>query len=115
MPPKERNILFVYILIFLTLGIYFLYWMYKTKNELNELGANIPSFILYFIPIVNIYWLYRYTKGWVYVTKKEDAIVYFILFYFLNIFMPYLVQKSLNEIARNYSRQQTMGQSRPLK
>ena len=105
MPPKERNILFVYILIFLTLGIYFLYWMYKTKNELNELGANIPSFILYFIPIVNIYWLYRYTKGWVYVTKKEDVIVYFILFYFLNIFMPYLVQKSLNEIARNYSRQ----------
>jgi len=111
MPPKERNILFVYILTFVTLGIYFLYWMYKTKNELNELGANIPSFILYFIPIVNIFWLYRYTKGWVYVTKKEDAIVYFILFWFVSIVMPYLVQKSLNEIARNYSRQQIMRQN----
>jgi hypothetical protein len=37
MPPKERNILLVYILGFLTLGIYFLYWMYETEKELNEL------------------------------------------------------------------------------
>jgi hypothetical protein len=113
MPPKERSILRVYILGFLTLGIYFIYWMYETEKELNELGANIPSFILYFIPIVNIYWLYRYTKGWAYVTKKDDAIVYFILFYFLGIVMPYLVQKSLNQIARNYARQQMMRQAMP--
>ena len=105
MAPKERNILLVYILGFVTLGIYFLYWLYKTKNELNELGANIPSFILYFIPIVNIYWLYRYTEGWAHVTKKDDAILYFIVFLLVGIIMPYLVQKSLNEIARNYSRQ----------
>ena len=110
MPPQERSIFLVYILSFLTLGIYYIYWLYKTKNELNELGANIPSFILYFIPILNIYWLYRYTKGWAYVTKKEDSIVYFILFYFLGIVMPYLVQRDLNEIARNYARQQMMRQ-----
>ena len=105
MPPKERNILLVYILGVITLGVYIIYWLYETKKELNELGANIPSFILYFIPIVNIYWLYRYTKGWTKVTKKNDAILYFIVFYFLGIVMPYLVQKSLNEIARNYGRQ----------
>jgi len=87
--------------------------MYKTEKELNELGANIPSFILYFIPIVNIYWLYRYTKGWVYVTKKDDAIVYFILFLFFGIVMPYFVQKSLNQIAKNYIRQQMMRQAMP--
>jgi len=113
MPPKERNILLVYILGFITLGIYFLYWMYETEKELNELGAKTPSFILAIIPIVNIYWLYRYTKGWAYVTKKEDAIVYFILFYFLGIVMPYLVQKSLNQIARNYARQQMIRQAMP--
>jgi len=100
MPPKERNILLVYILGFVTLGIYFIYWMYKTENELNELRANIPTFILYFIPIVNIYWLYRYTKGWAYVSKREDVIAYFILFLFFGIVMPYLVQKSLNQIAK---------------
>ena len=113
MPPKERNILLVYILGFITLGIYFLYWMYETEKELNELGAKTPSFILAIIPIVNIYWLYRYTKGWAYVTKKNDAIVYFILFLFFGIVMPYLVQKSLNQIARNYARQQMMRQTMP--
>ena len=113
MPPKERNILLVYILSFITLGIYLIYWLYETEKELNELGANIPSFILYFIPIVNIYWLYEYTKGWTQVTKKNDAILYFIVFYFLGIVMPYLIQKSLNEIARNYRRQQMMRQSMP--
>jgi bacteriorhodopsin len=113
MAPEERNILLVYILSFVTLGIYFLYWMYKTKNELNELGANIPSFILYFIPIVNIYWLYRYTEGWAYVTKKDDAILYFIVFLLVGIIMPYLVQRDLNEIARNYGRQQMMRQNMP--
>jgi len=111
MPPKERNILLVYILGFITLGIYFLYWLYKTKNELNELGANIPSFILYFIPIANIYWLYKYTEGWTHVTKKDDTVIYFILFLFVGIIMPYLVQRDLNEIARNYGRQQMRGQS----
>ena len=113
MALKERNILLVYILGFVTLGIYFLYWMYKTKNELNELGANIPSFILYFIPIVNIYWLYRYTEGWAYVTKKDNAVIYFILFLLVGIIMPYLVQRDLNEIARNYGKQQMMRQGMP--
>jgi len=113
MPPKERNILLVYILGFVTLGIYFIYWLYETEKELNELRANIPTFILYFIPIVNIYWLYRYTKGWAYVSRRDDVIVYFILFLFLGIVMPYLVQKSLNQIARNYFRQQMMRQTMP--
>ena len=60
---------------------------------------------------MNIYWLYTYTKGWTQVTKKNDAIAYFILFYFLGIVMPYLVQKSLNQIARNYARQQMIRQN----
>ena len=114
MPPKERNILLVYILGFVTFGIYFLYWLYKTKNELNELGANIPSFILALIPIANIFWLYKYTEGWAYVTKKDNVIMYFILFFLVNIIMPYIVQKDLNEIARNYGKGQMKGQGTPL-
>jgi hypothetical protein len=88
--------------------------MYKTKNELNELGANIPSFILFFIPVVNIFWLYKYTEGWAYVTKKDNTVIYFILFLLVGIIMPYLVQRDLNQIARNYGGQQKMGQSMPL-
>jgi hypothetical protein len=116
MPPQERNILLVYILGFVTLGIYFLYWLYKTEKELNELGANIPSFILALLPIANIFWLYKYTEGWAYVTKKDNVIMYFILFFLVNIIMPYIVQKDLNEIARNlrnYGKGQMMGPGMP--
>jgi heme/copper-type cytochrome/quinol oxidase subunit 4 len=70
MALQERNILLVYILSFVTVGIYFIYWLYKTKNELKELGANIPSFILFFIPIANIYWLYKYTEGWLMILRR---------------------------------------------
>jgi len=113
MPPQERNILLVYILGFVTFGIYFLYWLYKTEKELNELGANIPSFILALLPIVSIFWLYKYTEGWAYVTKKDNAIIYFILFLFVGIIMPYMVQRDLNEIARNYGKRQMMGPGMP--
>ena len=40
-------------------------------------------------------------------------ILYFIVFLLIGIVMPYLVQKSLNEIARNYGRQQMMRPSMP--
>jgi quinol-cytochrome oxidoreductase complex cytochrome b subunit len=62
---------------------------------------------------VNIFWLYKYTEGWAYVTKKDNAIFYFIVFFFIGIIMPYLFQKDLNEIARNYGRQQMMGLNTP--
>ena len=48
-----------------------------------------------------------------YVTKKDNAILYFIVFFFIGIIMTYLVQRDLNEIARNYGKQQTTGQSMP--
>ena len=62
---------------------------------------------------MNIFWLYKYTEGWAYVTKKDNAIFYFIVFFFIGIIMPYLVQKDLNEIAMNYGRRQMMGPSKP--
>jgi hypothetical protein len=39
--------------------------------------------------------------------------LYFILFLLVGIIMPYLVQRDLNEIARNYGRQQMMRQDMP--
>jgi hypothetical protein len=36
--------------------------------------------------------------------------LYFILFLLVGIIMPYLVQRDLNEIARDYGRQQMMRQ-----
>ena len=104
MPIKKRSIVKVYLLGIITLGIYFLYWLVKTKNELNELGAQIPTAWLIIIPIANLYWLYKYAEGFAKVTKKENAILWFLLFLFVDIVMPAIVQSELNRIAEESSR-----------
>ncbi|MEM5835242.1 MAG: DUF4234 domain-containing protein [Candidatus Aenigmatarchaeota archaeon] len=73
MPIEKRNIVLIYLLGIVTLGIYFIYWLWKTKNELNELGAEIPTAWLIIIPFANIYWLYKYSEGFAKVTKKRKS------------------------------------------
>lgn len=100
---EKRSIAEIYIFGILTIGIYFIYWQIKTKQEMNkELNANIPTCWLLIIPIANIYWLYKYTECFVTKVKREnDFVIWFILFWFLGIIMPYIVQTELNKIADN--------------
>ncbi|MHA1316165.1 MAG: DUF4234 domain-containing protein [Candidatus Heimdallarchaeum aukensis] len=96
---KERNPIVVIILMMITFGIYALFWYYWTKNELNELGADIPSYIFVFIPILNIYWMIKYIVGYGKATGKSA----FALFLALVIFNPigvYMIQSALNEHAK---------------
>ena len=57
---KHRNIFLVYLFSIITFGIYALYWMVSTKNEINSLGAKIPTAWLLIVPIANLYWIYKY-------------------------------------------------------
>ncbi len=99
-PIPKRNIVLVYILGIVTFGIYFLYWMYKTKHEMNDMGAQIPTSILIFIPIANIYWLYRYSEGFSeYVKRDDNSLLWFLVFFFIGPVMPAIVQSELNKIA----------------
>ncbi|MBU5678297.1 MAG: DUF4234 domain-containing protein [Candidatus Aenigmatarchaeota archaeon] len=100
MPIEKRNIVLIYLLGIVTLGIYFIYWLWKTKNELNELGAEIPTAWLIIIPFANIYWLYKYSEGFAKVTKKESHLIWFIVFLLVGIVMPAIVQSELNKIAK---------------
>lgn len=98
---KERDLLGVYLLGIFTFGLYFLYWDVSTKVEINELGGDIPTAFLIIIPIANLYWLYRYCEDFAkYVKKDDNAILYFILFVFLPIIMPIIVQPELNSLAK---------------
>ncbi|ABL78421.1 DUF4234 domain-containing protein [Thermofilum pendens] len=97
--PEKRSLLKVYALIFLTFGVYFYLWLVWTKRELNALGARIPTCWLIIIPIANIYWLYKYAEGFAQVTKKESAVLYFLVFWLFTIVMPAIVQSELNKIA----------------
>jgi len=98
---KKRNIAMVYLLSFITFGIYGIYWMVVTKNEINGLGAEIPTAWLIIIPIANIYWMYKYCEGFSEKVKKDDnPILWFVLYILVGIIMPAIVQSELNKLAK---------------
>jgi len=100
-PIKKRNIVLVYVFSIITLGIYAIYWMVSTKNEMNELGAEIPTAWLLIIPIANLYWTYKYCEGFATKVKKDNkTILWFLLFIIVGIIMPAIVQSELNKLAR---------------
>jgi len=98
---KRRNPFVVILLSFITLGIYYLYWAWQTKREINSLGAQIPTTILFLIPIVNWYWMWKYCEGYAkYVKKDENAgLMTFLAFFVLFPIAEYLVQTELNKLA----------------
>lgn len=101
---KYRGLLFVFLMSLLTIGIYYLYWTYQTKEEINSLGGKIPTFILMFIPFVNIYFHYKYADSFVSVVEKKSndtnsVAVTTLLLVFLPIVGILIVQNSLNKIS----------------
>ncbi len=100
---EKRSIGMIYVYCIITLGIYFIYWEIKTKNEMNKaFNANIPTGWLLIIPIANIYWLYKYTECFVTKVKgDDDTALWFILFWLVGIIMPWIVQTELNNLADN--------------
>jgi len=100
MSLTRRNLLKVYVLGIITLGIYFIYWFVKTENEMNASGAEIPTAWLMIIPIANIYWLYKYAEGFSKVIKKDNnPVLWFLLFWFVPVIIPALVQSEFNRLA----------------
>lgn len=77
---KNRSIVAVVLLPFVTFGIYTLYWFVSTKGELNQKGAQIPTAWLLIIPFVNIFWMYKYYEGAEQVTGgKANAVMLFLI------------------------------------
>ena len=100
MAIKRRNIVLVYLFTLITLGIYGIYWMVSTKDEMNELGAAIPTAWLIIVPIANIYWTYKYCEGFATKVKKDNnTILWFIVYLLVGIIMPAIVQSELNKKA----------------
>lgn len=95
---KERNFFVVLLLMIVTFGLYSIYWFVQTKNELVELGADIPTAWLMIVPFVNIYWSWKYCAGVGHIKDDEN---YGILLFILNmVFMPasiFLIQEELNK------------------
>jgi len=98
---KHRNIFLVYLFSLITFGIYIIYWLVSTKNEMNSLGAKVPTGWLLIIPIANIYWVYRYSEGFAVNVKKDNkTLLWFIVYLLIGIIMPAIVQSELNKLAQ---------------
>lgn len=97
---KKRNPSAVVILSIITLGIYLIYWFVKTKEEMNSLGADIPTAWLIIIPIANLYLLYKYCDGFAeYVRKDKLGPVWFLILIAMFPVIPVIVQIELNKIS----------------
>lgn len=96
---KNRSPIAVFLLSFVTLGIYGLYWNVKTKGEMNALGTNIPTAWLIIIPLVNIWWTWKYSEGVETVTGgKLAGVLGFILLIALGPIGAAVIQDSFNKI-----------------
>ena len=96
---KERDILGVFILPLLTFGIYGLVWFLKTGREMRSLGAVIPTAWLLLIPLVNLYWVWKWSKGVEKVTNNHfSPVAAFVLLVLLGPIGAAIVQSHFNRV-----------------
>lgn len=97
---KNRNVFAVFALPFITFGIYGIYWVVKTKGEMNKLGADIPTAWLVIIPIVNIWWLWKYCEGVDIITNNRlSTPIAFLLVMLLGTIGYAVIQNDFNNLA----------------
>ena len=94
----KRSVVAVIVLSLITFGIYGIYWFVATKNEMVYRGASIPTGWLVIIPILNIYWMWKWSEGVDHVTQgKLSAAVTFLLVFLLGVIGVAIVQASFNK------------------
>ena len=97
----HRSLIATFLLLLFTLGIYSIYWVVVTKQEINNLGGRIPTAWLFIIPFVNIYFIYRFTQEFTKIVLHDDtqAASYFILFLFLPFIGVLFFQSKMNKVS----------------
>ncbi len=96
---QNRSPIAVFLLTLITFGIYGIYWMVKTKGEMNERGAVIPTAWLIIIPFVNLWWMWKYSEGVELVTaNKISGVLSFILLWLLGSIGMAIIQDSFNKV-----------------
>lgn len=96
---KQRSPVAVILLPFVTFGIYSLVWQVKTKNEMNQLGTEIPTVWLAVIPFVGLYWAWKYSEGVEKVTNgSTSAVLAFVLQFLLGSIGQGIIQNEFNKV-----------------
>jgi hypothetical protein len=96
----KRSVVLVILFSLITLGIYHIYWLVKTKDEMVSRGAQIPTGWLLIVPIANIYWFWKWCVGVEQVSRgKLSAPVTLLLMWLISIIGTAIVQATFNGIA----------------
>jgi hypothetical protein len=89
----------VLLLSLITFGIYGLVWLVRTKNDMNKLGATIPTAWLLIIPFVSYYWMWKYSEGVELVTNsKISAILAFVMQALIGFIAFPILQSEFNKV-----------------
>jgi hypothetical protein len=97
---KHRSPAAVFLLSLITFGIYAFVWHVKTKNELNRLGAHIPTAWLLIVPLANLYWIWKYCEGVEQVSQGQiSAVLALILLLLLSIVGLAIMQSEYNKLS----------------
>ena len=95
----NRNPVLVILFSILSCGIYAIYWMVKTKVEMNNRGAKIPTAWLIIVPIANWYWMYKWSEGVQIVTNgQQNAILLFVLYIIFSPATMFIAQDAFNKL-----------------
>lgn len=101
-PPElimsSRSIVTVILLSLVTLGIYALVWLVKTKREMNQRGADIPTTWLAIVPVVGLWWAWRYGAGVERVTGgRLSQVMAFVVLVVLGVIGMAIIQDGFNK------------------
>ncbi len=95
----KRNPTAVLLLPFITFFLYQIYWYFVTGKDMKAKGAEVPSIILFFIPIANLVYLWKWSKAADLVTNgKMPAGLAFILNLYLGPIGNSILQSTFNDI-----------------
>jgi len=103
---KYRNVVLVIVFSIITLGIYAVYWLVSTTNELRRMTSSAPNpwfLLLMLVPIANIivlfwyYWKYSKAIGEI---SDFDPVLLFVLWVIIEPVAMIIAQIQLNKKAR---------------
>lgn len=103
----KREVILVILFSIITCGIYSIYWMYVTANELNECDKQEPlrnyivAILLSIVTcgIYGIYWMYKFYKKVDIVTQKDNFLLNFLLSLLVTpLISMAIVQDSINKL-----------------
>lgn len=95
---KKRNPFVVFLLVVITVSIYYVVWFDYTARDMKKRGADIPSTWILFIPVLYLWVMWRWSVEANKTTKKLNPFAIFLIMHFLWLIGPSIMQHYFNSV-----------------